>query len=67
MVRCHCQQCNDAAVMFSEFEAHAGAEAGRPGDAIVLSDCGATLRVRSGHFVKALLLEAEVVPVRAKA
>ncbi len=45
MVHCHCQRCNDKAVTFSEFEAHADAKAGRPGDTIVLSDCGATLRV----------------------
>ncbi len=45
MVHCHCQRCNDEAVTFSEFEAHADAKAGRPGDTIVLSDCGATLRV----------------------
>ena len=49
MVHCHCQRCNDEAVTFSEFEAHADAKAGRPGDTIVLSDCGATLRVNRRH------------------
>ena len=53
MVRCHCQRCNDATVTFSDFEAHAGAMAGRPGESIVLSDCGATLRVRVGQCLTA--------------
>ena len=49
-VLCNCDKCHGAPVTFSEFEIHAGSNNRRPGECIILSECGASLKVLSSDL-----------------